>query len=264
MKLCTHIRHKEPTAETSSSWMLLKQDKHDGFSLFLNTVGTGQTCFCIFQRLAGLSQPETAAYHTVAAGFGIAMIEMVHISAAESCPCCSELPVALRVTGEVPAVTPGLDAPHTSALLPWHVPAEPCTSPKPWQQEVLEDGDVPSLLLLLRSSSCSESGWADTFPGVTWGRVPACRVTLGLTSGAPRSCNQLFKLITISMASSKELRVPLICKHTSQTHGVFVSILLKPSCLVFLLLWGIFAVIAQLTPKLFRCSPAQRLFISPL
>lgn len=58
------------------------------------------------------------------------------------------------------------------------------------------------------SSSGAVSQDELTFPGVTWGHVPACRVTLGLTSGAPRSCNQLFKLVTISMASSKELESP--------------------------------------------------------
>lgn len=160
-------------------------------------------------------------------------------------------PVTHRVTGEVPAVAPGW-VPWSLLLspLPRHLPATPTHISKAvgswrfWQM-----GTVQSLLLLLRSGSSSESGWPDRFSGwpdrfsavsVSPGAVSLpCCVTLGLTSGAPRAGISYLKLITISMESSKELPSPVnppCSKDTFQTHGVFISIPLKPSWLVFLLL----------------------------
>lgn len=57
---CKHIRHEGVTAETSGSQVLLKQDKHDGLYLFLNTLGTRAALLGVCSRLSCLSHTDPA------------------------------------------------------------------------------------------------------------------------------------------------------------------------------------------------------------
>lgn len=207
MKICKYIRHEDLTPEMSRSWMLLKQDKHDTFHLFLNIVGTRPVLLLYFPvvswPLSKRVQPPT---------FWLQELKFLCLLWKETLQTLQEKVVpAVRnkscyTQGDRAGPCSGtglgalVTAPQPSAQASSSYPDPHLQSRG--EQEVLADGDgaIPPppqerLFQWVRMTRQIFRMTRQIFSslGVTWGRVPAVLCDPGADLGGTESWNQLFK-----------------------------------------------------------------------
>lgn len=222
----------ELTAETSSSWMLLEQDKHDGFYLFLNTAGTRPDLLLCFPVLGWpFSARDCCPSHCDCRNWNCP----VALEGNYSHFCSRKLSLLFRTACGTQGDRGGTCS-DTRAGCSSHLCPAALASPS-WAMHISK-----------AMAAGAAGGWGCAIPAPPpqeqWVRMSwHFQVSPGAMSqpaewpwgwprGLPGAAISYLNSLQYQWQAQRSWSPlnPQCCNHTSQTHSVFVSILLKPSC----------------------------------